>query len=143
MRLNPDLRGNIYVSQLPSLSGQAGGSPKYSFDYCVNKNASPEEQFAAWSLIDYMTSHGVLRYTKTGGISPRQNFFDAAEVRDTPFIDVFKNELIHAQPLPQTKHWGQLQGAIQNGVQKVVFKQEAIPQALQEMQQEYLQAIGK
>ncbi len=142
-RLNPDLKGNIYVAQLPSLSGRPGGSPKYSFDYCVNKSASADEQFAAWSLIDYMTSHGVLRWTKTGGVSPRKNFFDAPEVRSTPFIDVFKNELIHAQPLPQTKHWGQLQGAIQNGVQKVVFKNEAIPQALQEMQQEYLQAIGK
>jgi ABC-type glycerol-3-phosphate transport system substrate-binding protein len=143
IRLNPDLKGNIYVAQLPSLSGQVGGSPKYSFDYCVNKNASADEQFAAWSLVDYMTSHGVLRFTKTGGVSPRKNFFDAPEVRDTPFIDVFRNELTHAQPLPQTKHWGQLQGAIQNGVQKVVFKQEAIPQALQEMQEEYLQAIGK
>ena len=142
-RLNPGLKGNIYVSQLPSLSGQVGGSPKYSFDYCVNKNASADEQFAAWSLIDYVTSHGVLRWTKTGGISPRTNFFDAAEVRDTPFIDVFRTELIHAQPLPQTKFWGQLQGAIQNGVQKVVFKNELIPQALQEMQQEYLQAIGR
>jgi multiple sugar transport system substrate-binding protein len=142
-RLNPDLKGNLYVSQLPSIAGGPGGSPKYSFDYCVNRRASPDEQFAAWSLIDYMTSHGVLRYTRTGGLSPRKNFFDAPEVRDTPFIDVFKNELIHAQPLPQTKHWGQLQGAIQNGVQKVVFKNEAIPQALQEMQQEYLQAIGK
>ena len=89
-----------------------------------------------------MTSHGVLRWTKIGGISPRTNFFDAPEVRDTPFIDVFRNELIHAQPLPQTKHSGQMQGAIQNGVQKVVFKNEPIPQALQEMQ-EYLQASIK
>jgi hypothetical protein len=47
------------------------------------------------------------------------------------------------QPLPQTKYWGQLQGAIQNGFQKVVFKSEPIPQALQEMQQEYQQAIGR
>ncbi len=142
-RLNPGLKGNIYVSQLPSLSGQAGGSPKYSFDYCVNKNASAGEQFAAWSLINYMTDHGSVFWTKTGAVQPRKQFFDAPEVRDTPFIEVFKNELIHAQPLPQTKHWGQLQGAIQNGVQKVVFKNEPIPQALQEMQQEYLQAIGK
>jgi ABC-type glycerol-3-phosphate transport system substrate-binding protein len=143
IRLNPDLKGNIYISQLPSLSGQPGGSPKYSFDYCVNKNASAAEQFAAWSLIDYLTSHGVVRYANTGSVSPRKEFFDAAEVRATPFIDVFKTELTHAQPLPQTKYWGQLQGAIQNGVQKVVFKNEPIPQALQEMQQEYLQAIGK
>ncbi len=143
IRLNPDLKGNIYVSQLPSLSGQPGGSPKYSFDYCVNKNATADERFAAWSLIDYITSHGVVRYANTGSVSPRKNFFDAAEVRQTPFIDVFKNELTHAQPLPQTKYWGQLQGAIQNGVQKVVFKNEPIPQALQEMQQEYLQAIGR
>jgi ABC-type glycerol-3-phosphate transport system substrate-binding protein len=143
MRLSPDLKGNIYVSQLPSISGRPGGSPKYSFDYCVNKNASPEEQFAGWSLVDYMTSHGSVLWSKTGAMQPRKNFFDSPEVRTTPFIDVFRNELIHAQPLPQTKHWGQLQGAIQNGVQKVVFKGEAIPQALQEMQQEYLQAVGK
>jgi len=143
VRLNPDLKGNVYVAQLPSISGQPGGSPKYSFDYCVNKGASAAEQFAAWNLIDYLTSRGVVRFMNTGSIAPRQNVFAAPEVRSTPFIDVFKNELIHAQPLPQTSHWGQLQGAIQNGVQKVVFKQEAIPQALQEMQQEYLQAIGK
>jgi ABC-type glycerol-3-phosphate transport system substrate-binding protein len=136
VRLNPDLKGNVFVSQLPSISGQPGGSPKYSFDYCVNKNASAAEQFAAWSLIDYITSHGVVRFANTGSGSPRKNFFDAPEVRETPFIDVFKNELTHAQPLPQTKYWGQLQGAIQNGVQKVVFKNEPIPQALQEMQQE-------
>ncbi|HEV2280882.1 MAG TPA: extracellular solute-binding protein [bacterium] len=143
IRLNPDLKGNIYVAQLPSLSGQVGGSPKYSFDYCVNKNASADEQFAAWSLVDYLTNHGNLLFTKTGAVQPRKNFFDSAEVKATPFINVFRNELTRAQALPQTKHWGQLQGAIQNGVQKVVFKQEAIPQALQEMQQEYLQAIGK
>jgi ABC-type glycerol-3-phosphate transport system substrate-binding protein len=143
IRLNPDLKGNIYVAQLPSLSGQVGGSPKYSFDYCVNKNASADEQFAAWSLVDYMTNHGNLLFTTTGAVQPRKNFFDSPEVKATPFINVFMNELTHAQALPQTKHWGQLQGAIQNGVQKVVFKQEAVPQALQEMQQEYLQAIGK
>jgi len=143
VRLNPDLKGNIYVAQLPSLSGQVGGSPKYSFDYCVDKNASADEQFAAWSLVDYMTNHGNLLFTKTGAVQPRNNFFDSPDVKATPFINVFRNELTHAQALPQTKHWGQLQGAIQNGVQKVVFKQEAIPQALQEMQQEYLQAIGK
>ncbi|MHB8731273.1 MAG: extracellular solute-binding protein [bacterium] len=143
VRLNPDLKGNIYVAQLPSLSGQVGGSPKYSFDYCVDKNASADEQFAAWSLVDYMTNHGNLLFTKTGAVQPRNNFFDSPDVKATPFINVFRNELTHAQALPQTKHWGQLQGAIQNGVQKVVFKQEAVPQALQEMQQEYLQAIGK
>jgi ABC-type glycerol-3-phosphate transport system substrate-binding protein len=142
-RLNPALTGNIYVAQLPSLSGQVGGSPKYSFDYCVNKNASAGEQFAAWSLVDYMTNHGDLLFTKTGAVQPRRNFFDSAAVKATPFINVFRDELAHAQPLPQTKHWGQLQGAIQNGVQKVVFKKEPIAQALQEMQQEYLQAIGK
>ncbi|HEV2280881.1 MAG TPA: extracellular solute-binding protein [bacterium] len=143
IRLNPDLKGNVYIAQLPSISGQPGGSPKYSFDYCVNKNASAAEQFAAWSLIDYITAHGVTRFVNTGSFTPRKIVFEAPEVKATPFIDVFMNELIHAQPLPQTTHWGQLQGAIQNGVQKVVFKNVAVPQALQEMQQEYLQAIGK
>ncbi len=143
IRLNPDLKGNVYVSQLPSLSGKPGGSPKYSFDYCVNKNASAAEQFAAWSLIDYITSHGVVRFMNTGSITPRKNVFEAPEVKSTPFIEVFKNELIYAQRLPQTRHWGQLQAAIQNGVQKVVFKNVPVQQALQEMQQEYLQAIGK
>jgi len=90
-----------------------------------------------------MTNRGSLYWTATGAVQPRKNFFTSAEVKDTPFISVFQNELTHAQPLPQTKHWGQLQQAIQNGVQKVVFKQEPITQALQEMQAEYLQAIGK
>jgi multiple sugar transport system substrate-binding protein len=142
-RLNPDLKGNVYVSQLPSISGQPGGSPKYSFDFCVNKHASAAEQFAAWSLIDYMTSRGVVRFVNTGSLTPRKVVFDAPEVKGTPFIDVFKTELTYARPLPQTSHWGQLQGAIQNGVQKVVFKNVPIQQALQEAQQEYLQAIGK
>jgi len=142
-RLNPKLVGNVYVSQLPSLSGAVGGSPKYSFDYCVNKNASSDEQYAAWSLVDYMTNNGDLYWTKTGAVQPRKNFFSSSSVKSAPFIGVFENELIHAQALPQTAHWGQLQQAIQDGVQKVVFKQEPIAQALQEMQKEYLQAIGK
>ncbi len=143
IRLNPELKGNVYVSQLPSISGQPGGSPKYSFDFCVNKRASAAEQFAAWSLIDYMTSRGVVRFMNTGSLTPRKVVFEAPEVKATPFIDVFKTELTDARPLPQTKYWGQLQGAIQNGVQKVVFKNVPIQQALQEAQQEYLQAIGK
>jgi ABC-type glycerol-3-phosphate transport system substrate-binding protein len=143
VRLNPALKGNVYVAQLPSLTGAPGGSPKYSFDYCVNKNASADEQYASWSLVDYMTSRGSLFWTATGAVQPRKNFFASPAVKDAPFIHVFENELIHAQPLPQTKHWGQLQQAIQNGVQKVIFKQEPIAQALQEMQAEYLQAIGK
>ena len=143
VRLNPALKGNVYVAQLPSLTGAPGGSPKYSFDYCVNKNASADEQYASWSLVDYMTSRGSLLWTATGAVQPRKNFFASPAVKDAPFIHVFENELIHAQPLPQTKHWGQLQQAIQNGVQKVIFKQEPIAQALQEMQAEYLQAIGK
>ena len=64
-------------------------------------------------------------------------------MKNTPFIRVFENELVHAQALPETSHWGQLQQAIQDGVQKVVFKQEPIAQALPEMQKEYLQSIGK
>ena len=142
-RLNPKLHGNVYVSQLPSLSGNVGGSPKYSFDYCVNKNASPDERFAGWSLVNYMTDHGSLFWTKTGAVQPRKNFFASSDVKNTPFIEVFQNELTHAQRLPETKYWGQLQQAIQDGVQKVVLKNEPIDQALQEMQKEYLQAIGK
>ena len=142
-RLNPKLAGNVYVSQLPSLSGQVGGSPKYSFDYCVNKAASADQQYAAWSLINYMTNNGDQFWTKTGAVQPRKTFFSSSAVKDAPFITVFMTELEHAQALPQTAHWGQLQQAIQDGVQKVVFKQEAIPQALDEMQKQYLQAIGK
>ena len=142
-RLNPKLEGNVYVSQLPSLSGQIGGSPKYSFDYCVNKSASADEQYAAWSLIDYITNQSGVRWQQLGSVSPRRTFFSSPEVKDTPFISVFEAELAHAQALPQTSHWGQLQQAIQDGVQKVVFKQEAVSQALDEMQKEYLQSIGK
>jgi len=142
-RLNPKLEGNVYVSPLPSLSGQIGGSPKYSFDYCVNKNASADEQYAAWSVIDYITNQSGVRWQQLGSVSPRKSFFSSPEVKDTPFINVFRDELAHAQPLPQTKTWGQLQMAIQDGVQKVVFKQEPVSQALDEMQKEYLQSIGK
>jgi multiple sugar transport system substrate-binding protein len=141
--LNPAMKGNIYVAQLPSLTGKIGGSVKYSFDYCVNKGASADEQYAAWSLVSYITNHGGQFWTTTGAVQPRKTFFTDPAVKNTPFISVFENELAHAQALPQTKYWGQLQQAIQDGVQKVVFNHETIKQALAEMQAEYLQSIGK
>lgn len=142
-RLNPSMKGNVYVSQMPSLNGKPGGAPKYSFDYCVNKNASADEQYAAWSLIDYITKRGVLLWKETGAIQPRKNFFANADVKKMPFISVHMNELAHAQALPQTKYWDQLQTAIANGVQKVVFKKEPIKDALAAAQAEYLQSIRK
>ena len=44
---------------------------------------------------------------------------------------------------PGLASWVSCEQAIQDGVQKVVFKQEPISQALPEMQKEYLQSIGK
>jgi ABC-type glycerol-3-phosphate transport system substrate-binding protein len=140
--LNPKMKGNVYVAQMPSLSGQIGGAPKYSFNYCVNKAASPDEQYAAWSLIDYMTSHAALYWKKTGAFSSRKTFFSDPAVKSAPYIGVWENELAHAQLLPQTKYWNQLQQAIVDAVQKVVFVHKSIPDALSEAQKEYQQAVG-
>ena len=140
--LNPKMKGNVYVSQLPSLSGAIGGAPKYSFNYCVNKAASSDEQFAAWSLVDYMTSHAALYWEKTGAFSSRKTFFSDPAVKSAPYIGVWENELAHAQLLPQTKHWNELQGAIVDAVQAVVFNHKSIPDALANAQKEYQQAVG-
>jgi ABC-type glycerol-3-phosphate transport system substrate-binding protein len=140
-RLNPDMKGNVTIAHLPTISGDPG-SIKYSFNYAVNVNATDDEKVVAWDLIKWLTDHSVDRFVATGSITPRQEFRTDSRVTDIQFMDVWLAELENGYPLPRTTHWTELQNAIAAAVQRVALETMDPAASLEQAQDEYDLAVG-
>jgi ABC-type glycerol-3-phosphate transport system substrate-binding protein len=134
-QLNPAMVDNVIVAPLP----KAGPGPNllYGFPYIVNSKATPEEQAAAWNFLNYMFSDPNRWFENTGLLQPIKDWYTQPAAANFTGLDVFISDITGARALPQTTHYGQLQDAIKNAIDRVVLEDADPQQSLDQAVEEY------
>ena len=140
-QLNPALKGNITVAPLP----KAGPGPNllYGFPYIVSAKATEGEQAAAWNFLNYMFSDPNRWFKNTGLLQPIIGWYDQPAAESFVGLDVFISDITGARALPQTTHYGQLQTAIKNAIDRVVLEKVDPKTSLDAAVQEYNTTIAQ
>jgi multiple sugar transport system substrate-binding protein len=134
-QLNPAMKGNITVAPLP----KAGPGPNllYGFPYIVSAKATEAEQAAAWNFLNYMFSDPNRWFENTGLLQPIKDWYEQPAAEAFVGLDVFISDITGARALPQTTHYGQLQTAIKNAIDRVVLENADPKTSLDQAVQEY------
>lgn len=139
-QLNPAMKGNITVAPLP----KAGSGPNllYGFPYIVSAKATDAEKAAAWNFLNYMFSDPNRWFEKTGLLQPIVGWFEEPAAAEFTGLPVFISDITGARALPQTTHYGQLQTAIKNAIDRVVLEGADPKASLDQAVEEYNTSIG-
>jgi multiple sugar transport system substrate-binding protein len=134
-QLNPAMKGNITVAPLP----KAGPGPNllYGFPYIVSAKSTPAEQAAAWNFLNYMFSDPNRWFANTGLLQPIKDWYTQPAAANFTGLDVFISDITGARALPQTTHYGQLQTAIKNAIDRVVLEGADPKASLDQAVEEY------
>ncbi len=83
-----------------------------------------------------MFSDPNLWFEKTGLLQPIKDWYTQPAAANFTGLDVFISDITGARALPQTTHYGQLQTAIKNAIDRVVLEgadpQASLDQAVEE-----------
>src|SRR5436190_5014337 len=139
-QLNPKMKGNITVAPLP----RAGSGPNllYGFPYIVSAKATDAEKAAAWNFLNYMFSDPNRWFEKTGLLQPIVGWYQEPAAAQFTGLPVFISDITGAKALPQTTHYGPLQTAIKNAIDRVVLEKADPKASLDQAVQEYKTSIG-
>jgi len=140
-QLNPAMKGNVTVAPL----AKAGPGPNmlYGFPYIVSSKATEAERAAAWNFLNYMFSDPNRWFAATGLLQPIVGWYQEPAAAQFTGIAVFISDITGARALAQTQHYGQLQTAIKNAIDRVVLENADPKGSLDQAIQEYLTSVGQ
>lgn len=134
------MKGNVTVAHLP----KAGPGPNmlYGFPYIVSSKATAAEQAAAWNFLNFMFSDPNRWFEKTGLLQPIVDWYKEPSAQQFTGINVFIDDITGAKALAQTEHYGQLQTAIKNAIDRVVLEDADPKTSLDTAVEEYNTSVG-
>jgi ABC-type glycerol-3-phosphate transport system substrate-binding protein len=140
-QLNPAMKGNVTVAHLP----KAGPGPNmlYGFPYIVSSKATDAERAAAWNFMNYMFSDPNRWFANTGLLQPINDWYKEPAAAGFTGIETFIDDITGAKALAQTQHYGQLQTAIKNAIDRVVLEGADPKTSLDAAVEEYNSTIGQ
>ena len=140
-QLNPAMNGNVTVAPL----AKAGPGPNmlYGFPYIVSSKATEAERAAAWNFLNYMFSDPNRWFAATGLLQPIVGWYQEPAAAQFTGIDVFISDITGALALAETQHYGQLQTAIKNAIDRVVLEDVDPKASLDQAVQEYVTSVGQ
>jgi multiple sugar transport system substrate-binding protein len=139
-KINPKMAGNYTVVPLPQLRPNAPATIIYSFDWAVNAKSPEEQRRVAWDFIHFVSTRPALWMATTRYLQPMKGWFDAAEARQLPFLNVFVHDLSIGKPLARTTHYPELQSSIVRVIERVILNNVDAKQALTQAAEEYVAA---
>ncbi|HSF05987.1 MAG TPA: extracellular solute-binding protein [Methylomirabilota bacterium] len=120
--INPKMKGNYTVVPLPQIDPGKPRTMMYSFNLVVNAKASPEVKTVAWDFIQSATSQPTLWMQRTRMVQPVKGWFDTAEAKQVPYLDIFIRDLSIGRPMARSQNFNELQAAIARAVDRVVLQ---------------------
>lgn len=138
--INPKMKGNFTVVPLPQINPDKPATMMYSFNLVVNTRISPELKTVAWDFIHSVTSQPTLWMQRTRMVQPVKGWFDTAEARQVPYLDVFIRDLAIGRPMARSQHFVELQSAIARAVDRVILENADPKQSLDQAASEYVRA---
>jgi multiple sugar transport system substrate-binding protein len=73
----------------------------YAYFHMVNSSSAPEVQEAAWQLAEFLDSHPEDYLANTGLLQARVEVVDTETFKNTPFLDVFLDEMTTSMYSPR------------------------------------------
>lgn len=97
---NPDLyySDDWMIVPFPVFEGgKKISSAKYCHYWCVNAASSEDERAAAWSFIEFLSSHGMDYLNEVRLLNPKKEIIENLSDSNIPFLDVFLSELDYSE----------------------------------------------
>jgi multiple sugar transport system substrate-binding protein len=101
----------------------------YAYFHMVNSQSAPEIQEAAWQLAWFLDSHPSDYLEKTGLLQTQKVVLESPTYQETPFLDVFLDEMVKSPYGPTPPGWTQIV-AVLDRMRDQVVEGTAVPEAL-------------
>jgi multiple sugar transport system substrate-binding protein len=108
----------------------------YAYFHMVNARSTPEVQRAAWKLAAYLDSHPVDYMVNTGLLQARKELVESKEYQETPYIDVFLNEMTVSMYSPRVPRFIEVADALARARDRIIVEGMDIKESLATAQTE-------
>lgn len=111
----------------------------------VTANAKDEKMGAIWEFLKWFSTSEDVALTlafQNGYVPVLKSVSDNPDVQSDPVISGYMKALEHAYLMPKSTKMGSVWGAVNNAITDYIGGKKTLEQALQDAQQEILQAIG-
>jgi multiple sugar transport system substrate-binding protein len=139
-KINPKMKDAYTVAPLPAISADRPRTIVYSYNWAVNAKASEDQRRAAWDFIHYCAIRPAEWMAVAKYLQPVKGWYETPAARQTPFLNVFIHDLSVGKPMPQTKHYTELQASLARMIERVVFNNADPKQALDQAAEEFSRA---
>ena len=108
----------------------------YAYFHMVNARSAPEVQKAAWKLAAFLDSHPVDYMVNTGLLQARNELVESKEYKETPFIDVYLEEMKVSMYSPRIPNFVEVADALARARDRSLVEGMSIPESLLMAQEE-------
>lgn len=108
----------------------------YAYFHMVNARSAPEVQRAAWKLAGFLDSHPIEYMVSTGLLQARKELVESKEYQDTPYINVFLDEMTVSMYSPRIPRFIEVADVLARARDRVVVEGMDIKESLAMGQQE-------
>jgi multiple sugar transport system substrate-binding protein len=144
-RLPPTLQGDWATAPMPAVDPEeypgvsfAGGSSLVIFKASRAKDA-------AFRLIQFLSqpAQQIAFYRLTGDLPAHTAAWDDPSLAADPRLRAFREQLLHARPLPQVPEWERIATAIAEAAERAILGRQNVDQALTQLQREVDAMLAK
>jgi multiple sugar transport system substrate-binding protein len=108
----------------------------YAYFHMVNARSAPEVQRAAWKLAAFLDSHPVEYLVSTGLLQARKEVVESPEYKDTPYLDVFLQEMTVSMYSPRIPRFVEVADALARARDRSVVEGMEVKESLVMAQKE-------
>jgi multiple sugar transport system substrate-binding protein len=135
--INPKIKGQYTVAQMPQLNPAKPVTTLTSFDVFVNAKLDDEKKRVAWDFVAFALSKPALWFGKTGMLQPLKGWDNTPEAKSIPYLDVHIKDMSLAVPRARTENFNEYQAALARASQRVLFENADPKESLDQAAAEY------
>jgi multiple sugar transport system substrate-binding protein len=118
--------GKFKVVPLPQVNPSKPVTLLYAWGWSVN--AASKQQTESWKWLSFLSSKGEQWLDKAGYVQPRLGWQDSKVAKDTPFLNVFLEDMKRGQYTVRSTRFAEITKAVNNMLQRALLQGQT-PQA--------------
>jgi multiple sugar transport system substrate-binding protein len=118
--------GKFKVVPLPQVNASKPVTLLYAWGWSVN--AASKQQTESWKWLSFLSSKGEQWLDKAGYVQPRLGWQDSKVAKDTPFLNVFLEDMKRGQYTVRSTRFAEITKAVNNMLQRALLQGQT-PQA--------------
>lgn len=116
---NPEVYNNYMVVPIPHVKGKKRVSCLNAISWHVNSKSEHKKE--TWQFVDFASSFQGAWLKRAGYIITRKGWFQSAEAKEFPYLDVFLDDMSHGTPRPRSVHYNEIADSIKRAIQRTMF----------------------